>query len=103
MNEAWTVVLVSGLGTIAMRGVGPVFLGGRRLPFRVDAVLRLLAPALLAALVAIGTFTQGRHLVLDARALGVAVAAVAVWFRVPALLVVVAAAATTAAARALGI
>lgn len=42
-------------------------------------------------------------LVLDARAIGVAVAAIAIWLRTPILLVVLLAAAVTAAARALGI
>ena len=33
-----------------------------------------------------GTFTQGQQLIIDARAVGVGVAAVALWFRVPAAL-----------------
>jgi hypothetical protein len=52
-------------------------------------------PALLAALVAIGTFAQG------ARVLGVASAAVAIRLRAPVLVVVIIAAAVTASVRAL--
>ena len=61
----------------------------------------MLAPALLAALVAIGTFASGQRLVLDGRVLGVGAAAVAIRFRAPVLLVVIIAAAVTATARVL--
>ena len=61
----------------------------------------MLAPALLAALVAINTFGSGRSLVLDERVLGVAAAGVAIWRKAPVLLVVVIAAAVTAVARAI--
>ncbi|GAA0283575.1 hypothetical protein GCM10009539_84560 [Cryptosporangium japonicum] len=67
---------------------------------RVLRIATLLPVALLAALVAAQTFGNGRALVLDARAAGVAVAAVAVLFRAPFLLVVVLAAATAALVRA---
>ena len=55
--------------------------------------------ALLAALIALQTFSSGRHLGVDARVAGVAVAAVAVLARAPFLAVVVLAAATTAGLR----
>jgi hypothetical protein len=47
------------------------------------------------------TFGKGQSLTLDARALGVAFAAVALAFRAPPIVAVVAAAAVTAGARAL--
>ena len=96
----WTVVLV-GVATIAIKGAGPVLMGGKPLPPRLDRVIGLLAPALLAALVAISTFGADRALVLDERALGVAAAGVAVGFKAPPLVVVVVAATVTALARAL--
>jgi uncharacterized membrane protein len=99
MSTAWLVVLAVGIGTIILKAAGPVLLGGRPLPARVQAVVALLAPALLAALVASTAFSTGQTLVLDARALGLAVAAVAVALRAPILLVVVAAAATAAIVR----
>ena len=96
----WTVVLV-GTATIAIKGAGPLLLGGRPLPQRLGGVIGLLAPALLAALVAISTFGAERALVLDERALGVVAAGVAVGFKAPPLVVVVVAATVTALARAL--
>jgi branched-subunit amino acid transport protein len=101
MNAVWLAVIISGAATVAIKGLGPVMLGGRALPPRLASVLSLLAPALLAALIAIETFGSGRHLVIDARVVGVIVAIVAVWLKAPPLVVVVLAAATTALVRAL--
>ena len=92
----WIVVAVVGAATIAIKAAGPVLVGGRSLPPRALAVVRLLAPALLAALVVTQTLAVGDRLVLDARLVGVAVAAVALLFRAPLLLVVILAAASTA-------
>ena len=55
------------------------------------------------ALVAIGTFGEGRGLALDARAAGLGVGLGAVWLRAPFALVVVAATAAAAGLRALGV
>ena len=101
MTTTWLVVLLVGVATIAIKAIGPVLLGGRTLPPRISSLIGLLAPALLAALVAINTFGDGRSLVIDARVLGVGAAAVAIWRKAPLLLVVVIAAAVTATARAL--
>jgi branched-subunit amino acid transport protein len=102
VNAAWWTVAIVGVATIAIKGSGPVLLGGRPLPPRFARIIGLLAPALLAALVAISTFGLGEHeLVVDERALGVGAAAVAVAFRAPALLVVIVAAVVTAVARAI--
>jgi branched-subunit amino acid transport protein len=62
-------------------------------------VAALLPVALLAALIATQTFSSGRSLTLDARAVGLGVAAVAVVLRAPFLVVVAAAAITTALMR----
>jgi branched-subunit amino acid transport protein len=101
VNAAWWTVALVGAATIAIKGAGPVLLGGKALPSRAARVIGLLAPALLAALVAINTFGGHRALVLDERALGVAAGAVAVGLKAPPLLVVVVAAAVTGVARAL--
>ena len=101
MSEAWWAVVLIGVATIAIKGAGPLLLGGKPLPPRLARVIGLLAPALLAALVAISTFGGERALVLDERALGVAAAAVAIAFKAPPLVVVVVAATVTALARAL--
>jgi hypothetical protein len=103
MSDAWVVVAAVGAGTIAIKAAGPVLLGGRPLPGRVRAVVALLAPALLAALVATTTFASGQQLVLDARVIGVAAGAVALVLRAPVLVVVLVAAAAAALARLAGI
>ena len=103
MSDAWLVVLAIGLGTIVIKASGPVLLGGRPLPDRVQGVVALLAPALLAALVATNTFGSGQSLVADARLIGMAVAALALMLRAPILVVVVVAAASAAVARLAGI
>lgn len=100
MTEVWVMVAVVGAATIALKGLGPVALGGRSLPPRVLGMVGLLAPALLAALVVTQVFAAEEKLVLDARAVGLATAAVALVLRAPVLVVIVAAAAATALVRA---
>jgi hypothetical protein len=99
MSEAWVVVLAVGTGTMAIKAAGPVLLGGRPLPERVRRVVALLAPALLAALVTTAAFGSGNDQVLDARAVGLAAAIVALALRAPVLAVVVVAAASAAVTR----
>jgi uncharacterized membrane protein len=99
VSDAWTVVIVTSVLTIAIKGAGPVLLGGRDLPPRVLGVVELLAPALLAALIVVNAFGSGKHLVIDARAAGVGAAAAAMALRAPLLLVVAIAAAVAAVVR----
>ena len=101
MTRPWVVVALVGIATIAIKAIGPILLGGRALPPRIASLIGLLAPALLAALVAINTFGEARSLVVDARLAGVAAAGVAVWRKAPVLLVVAVAAAMTAVIRAI--
>ncbi|MFE6128025.1 MULTISPECIES: AzlD domain-containing protein [unclassified Streptomyces] len=68
----------------------------------VQRLAALLPVALLAALTAQQTFSDNSSLVLDARAAGLAAAAVALILRAPFLIVVGAAVAVTAGVRALG-
>lgn len=103
MSDAWMIVAAVGLGTMTIKAAGPVLLAGRALPAPVQSVVALLAPALLAALVATAALGSGQQLVLDARALGLAAAALALALRAPVLVVVVVAAATAAIARLSGI
>ena len=100
MTETWIVVAGVGAATMAVKALGPVLLGGRRLPPRVASVVRLLAPAVLSALVVTQTFAQGRSLVVDARVAGVAAAVVALRLRAPVLVVVIVAAIAAATIRA---
>ena len=99
MNALWVAILAVTLASAAIKAAGPILAGGRELPPRANAVLALLTPVLLAALVVTGTFGEGRHLELDERALGVGVAAVALALRAPVLVAVVLAAVVTALAR----
>jgi branched chain amino acid efflux pump len=101
MSQTWLVVGLVGAGTIAIKAIGPVLLGGRPLPERLSSVIELLAPALLGALVAVQTFGNGQALAVDERVFGVAIAAIAIWRKAPLLLVVILATVATALARAL--
>lgn len=103
MSDAWVIVLAVGVGTVIIKAAGPVLLGGRPLPERVQRVVALLAPALLAALVATAALSSGQQLVLDARLIGLAAAAVALLLRAPVLVVVIAAAAAAGLARVAGL
>jgi Branched-chain amino acid transport protein (AzlD) len=84
--KTWILIVVLALGSLLMKTLGPVLAGGRRPPARLTRVIALIAPALISALIVVGTFTQGQHLIIDARAAGLAVGAIALWFRVPAVL-----------------
>ena len=102
MSTVWVAIVAVTLASAAIKAAGPILVGGRELPLRVNAVIALLAPALLAALVVTETFGDNGHLVLDERALGVGVAAVALALRAPVLLAVALAALVTALARLFG-
>ena len=102
MSALWVAIVAVTLASAAIKAAGPILVGGRELPPQVNAVITLLAPALLAALVVTETFGDDGHLVLDERALGVGVAAVALALRAPVLLAVALAALVTALARLFG-
>jgi uncharacterized membrane protein len=95
----WPTILIAAGGCYALK------LAGLSVPrrvldgARVQRVATLLPVALLAALIATSTFATGHRLTLDARAGGLAVAAVAVRLRAPFLVVVALAAAATGALR----
>lgn len=103
MSAALVLVVAAAIVTMALKSVGPLALRIHPLPPAADQVIKLLAPALLAALVVTQTFANGPRLVLDARAAGVGAAAVCVLLRAPLLATVVVAAVVTAGLRALAI
>jgi branched chain amino acid efflux pump len=86
----WLVVLAVGAATVIFKASGPVLLGRRPLPAPIAAVVALLGPVLLAALVVTQTVGGDGQIVLDARLAAA---------RAPLPLVVVVAAATTALVR----
>ena len=98
----WIIIVAVALASAAIRAFGPILVGGRELPQSANAVIALLAPALLAALVVTQTFGEDGRLVLDEKGIGVAVAAVALALRAPVLLAVALAVVATALARAFG-
>jgi branched-subunit amino acid transport protein len=100
VSSAWIAVLVVGAATIALKGAGPVLAAGRELPQATAGVVELLAPALLAALVATNAFASDGSLVLDERGAGLVVAGVAIALRAPLLAVIVVAALTAGLLRA---
>ena len=103
MTAAWITIGVLCAGTVAIKSVGPVALGGNPPSERVSSVIRLIAPALLAALIVYEALSADGHgLQVDARLVGVAVAALGLLARLPLLVVVALAALGTALARALG-
>ena len=101
MSTIWLCVLVVGAATIAIKASGPVLAAGRELPHGAARVVDLLAPVLLAALVATQALATDEQLVLDERAAGLLAAMVAILLRAPLLVVVVVAAATAAGLRAI--
>jgi branched-subunit amino acid transport protein len=96
---SWIVIVVVGAGTMAFKAAGPVLLGSRELPPRVAAVVAVLAPAMLAALVVTQTVGGDREIVIDARLAGVVAGGIAVWLRAPLLAVMLVAAVTAALIR----
>lgn len=102
MSDAWIVVVVVGVVTMLFKAAGPVFLGRRPLPARVQSVVDLLAPVMLTALVVTQTVGSGEDLVVDARVPGVAAAGIAVWRGMPLVGAMVIAAVVTALLRAFG-
>jgi branched-subunit amino acid transport protein len=101
LTEVWITIAGLTLATVALKAAGPLIVGGRELPDRALAVIALLAPALLTALIVTGTFAEDGELTLDARAAGLGCAGVAVLLRAPLLLTVLVAAVGTAVVRAL--
>lgn len=100
--STWIAIGVTALGCYVVKLVGLLVPAGALERPLVRRLAALLPVALLAALTAQQTFGDGHALVLDARAAGVAAAAVALVLRAPFLLVVAAAVVVTAGARALG-
>ncbi len=95
----WTLIILLTLGAYAFKVTGLVFLGGRSLPPMFERCLALIPAAVVTALVMKDTFTNGQDLVLDARALGIAVAGIAAWRKAPLIVVIVLGAAVTALVR----
>ncbi|MFJ9380873.1 AzlD domain-containing protein [Streptomyces sp. NPDC101455] len=98
----WIAIAATALGCYVVKLAGLLVPAGTLERPLVRRLAALLPVALLAALTAQQTFADGQALVLDARAAGLAAAAVALVLRAPFLLVVAAAVLVTAGVRAIG-
>lgn len=96
---SWWLVLWLSAGAYALKVLGLVVLGGRQLPAVVNRCLALIPTALLAALIMKDTLTSGQEIVLDARLVGVSVAAGATFRRLPLTAVLVLGVGSTALVR----
>ena len=98
---SWAVLGVIAGGAYLFKVAGVMLSTRMRGSERAQAGLLLLPPALLTALILVWTFDGGERLVLDARAVGVAVGGIAAWRKAPFVVVVLLAAGATAGLRAL--
>lgn len=96
----WTFVFALAVTAYGFKVLGLVLVGDRQLPPILDRCLALIPAALIAAIVVKDTFSIGQQLQLDARAAGVAAAAIAAWRKAPLIAVIIIGAAVTAALRA---
>ena len=102
----WAIVLLV-VGSFGCKWFGVAVLGRLAGSDAIDggrigwfpAMAALMPPALFAALIAVQTLDADGVVQIDARAAGVAVAAIAVWRRAPFVLVVILAMTVTAAIR----
>ena len=99
MSEAWIVVLAVGAATVASKAAGPVLVGRRQLPPKLQSCIDLLAPVMLVALVATQTFGGDQEIEVDARVVGVGAAFVAIALRAPVIVAMAVAALVTALLR----
>ncbi len=100
--QLWAVVAGCAVVTFAIKAAGPVALGGRALAPRFTAVIALMAPALLAALIVTQALADGERLHVGADTAGVGAAGVLLWRGGSVLPAVGLAVAVTAGLRALG-
>jgi len=99
---SWGIVAALCVGTAAIKAAGPLAVGARQPSERLERVIALVAPALLAGLVVYETVRSGAHGVsIDARALGLLAAALALAARLPLTVVIFGAALVAALARAI--
>jgi branched-subunit amino acid transport protein len=100
--STWIAIGATAVGCYLVKLIGLLVPAGALERPLVKRLAALLPVALLAALTAQQTFATGQQLALDARAAGVAAAALALLLRAPFLLVVASAVLVTAGVRAVG-
>ncbi|MEU2793892.1 AzlD domain-containing protein [Streptomyces sp. NPDC007100] len=100
--SVWIAIGVTAVGCYLVKYLGLLVPAGALERPLVKRLAALLPVALLAALAAQETFSDGQHLLVDAKVAGIGAAVVALLLRAPFLLVVAVAVAVTAGVRALG-
>jgi len=101
VSAASVVLVIMAIGTYLLKSAGPLILGDRALPVRLQEIVDLLPAALLAALAIVSTVGDGESIVIDARLVGLVVAGIALWRRLPFVVVILLACAATALVRAI--
>ena len=99
MSMTWTFVFALAACAYGLKLLGAVIIGHREMPLALQRCLLLIPAALLAGLIAKDTFTTGQHYAIDARAAGLAVAAIATWRKLPFAAIIVLGVGTTALIR----
>jgi branched-subunit amino acid transport protein len=101
-SELWGLIAGCAVVTAVIKAIGPIAFGGRKLPDRVDGVIALLAPALLAALIVTQALADGQRIAIGADTAGVGIAGLVLWRGGSVLTGVTVAALVTAGLRAVG-
>ena len=96
----WLAIALTALGCYAVKLLGLLVPAGALERPMVQRMAGLLPVALLAALTAQQTFSEGAHLILDAKAAGLAAAGAAFLLRAPFLVIIGVAVLVTAGVRA---
>jgi uncharacterized membrane protein len=96
---SWALVLALSGAAYGLKLLGAVIIGQRTMPPAIERCLLLIPAALLAGLIAKDTFTTGQSIGIDARAVGLAVAAVATWKKLPFAVIIVLGVGTVAVIR----
>ncbi len=103
MTRAWTLTLLTGSITMALKGAGVLVTahpsGRRRASRLIEQITPVLLPTVLTALIVVQVFSAGRHLTVDVRVGGLVAAILAARSGVQPVLVLAIAAAATAALR----
>lgn len=97
MSDAWLVVVLLTVATVAIRISGPLLTGHRELPTWAVPVITVLPGALLTALIVVQVFGDGDRIVVDERLAGLAVAGLVLWRRQNAVILAMLAAASVVA------
>jgi hypothetical protein len=102
VSRAWMLSVLTGAVTMSIKAIGafvPSEVQASRFTRALKKITPLLLPGVLSALIVVQVFSAGRRLTVDARAIGVIVAILAVRLRAPPAVTLTSAALATALAR----